>query len=155
MDLTPNWEYVADTVMGGVSRGRITPATIDGRAAMRLTGKVSLDNNGGFIQMAFDLNGGAPIDASDWSGIELDTYGNNEPYELRLRTTDLRRPWQSYRAEFTAAPRWETHRLPFSAFTPHRIDIPFNPAKLRRIGVLAIGRAFDAEIAVAGLRFLR
>lgn len=153
MDLAPNWEFVADTVMGGVSRGSVESVVVAGRMATRLTGRVSLDNNGGFIQMATDLaDDGRILDASRWSGLELDVTGNGETYELRLRTDQLLRPWQSYRTEFRAQAGWHRLRFPFAAFAPHRTETPFDPARLRRIGVLAFGREFEADIAVAGLR---
>jgi len=156
LELSPNWEFVADTVMGGVSTGAISTGTVDGRKATRLAGSVSLDNNGGFVQMAFDLKrSGAVFDASDWAGIELDVYGNEESYDLRLRTDDLSRAWQSYRAAFRAPACWTTVRLPFAGFLPHRTDAPFDPAHLRRIGVLAIGRVFEADVAVSAVRFYR
>jgi hypothetical protein len=50
------WYYFADTVMGGVSRGQILRKEILGRPAMELQGTVSLENNGGFIQIAMDFN---------------------------------------------------------------------------------------------------
>jgi hypothetical protein len=150
--LHPEWEFVADTVMGGESRGAITPATHDGRTGMRLTGDVSLANDGGFVQMACDLADGAAFDASGWSGIEIDVLGNDESYELRLRTCDLDKPWQSYRRAFTAPPAWTTCRFPFDAFEPHRTEAPFDPARLRRLGVVAIGRVFHADVTVAAVR---
>ncbi|MEM6619381.1 MAG: CIA30 family protein [Pseudomonadota bacterium] len=150
--LNPKWAYVADTVMGGVSTGRIDPVSDAGRSAMRLTGRVSLDNNGGFIQMAFDpVPGGPAIDASAFTGIRFETRGNGETYDVSLRTTELKRPWQSYRASFTAGPDWTQVTLPFADFEPNRAPVPFDPAKLRRIGILAIGREFDADVAVAGM----
>ncbi len=154
MELTPKWEYVADTVMGGVSTGQIAHETVDGRKATRLTGAVSLDNNGGFVQMAFDLKAdGSTFDASPFTGIEFEVRGNDESYDLRLRTDQLRRPWHSFRTEIFATPEWQTLRIPFTAFEPHRTDVTFDPARLRRIGILAIGRVFDADVAVAGIRF--
>jgi|GEM_PF-3054151 len=94
----------SDGVMGGMSDGALTSETINGREATRLRGRVSTENNGGFIQMTFDINAsGAPYDARRWSGIELDVLGNNEAYETRLRTSDLDKPWQSFRFEFLAA----------------------------------------------------
>lgn len=156
MELTPDWGYVADSVMGGVSEGRATQERVDGRAAVRLTGRVSLDNNGGFIQVAGDLSArGAVFDASAWTGIAFGSYGNGESYELRLRTDALRRPWQSFRAPFTAPARWVTHQLPFAQFEAHRTEAAFDPARLRRVGFLAIGREFDADLAIAGLRLYR
>jgi len=151
MQINPDWEYVADTVMGGVSTGHITHAQVQGRVATRLTGQVSLDNNGGFVQMAFDLQ----QDASDWTGVEIDVIGNGEVYELRARTDQLTRPWQSFRAEFTAPQEWTAVRIPFGDLTPRKTDATFDPAQLRRLGIVAIGREFAADIAVSGLRFYR
>ncbi|KIN61182.1 Complex I intermediate-associated protein 30 [Sulfitobacter noctilucae] len=154
MNLSPVWEYVADTVMGGVSTGQIEPIAMDGMIATRLTGDVSLDNDGGFVQMAFDLRpDGAALDASAFTGIEITVRGNDEPYDLRLRTDQLERPWQSFRTDFQATPEWQTLRIPFASVTPHRTDVLFDPARLRRIGVLAIGREFHADITVAQIGF--
>ena len=142
--------------MGGVSRGTLTRETVAGRTAIRLRGKVSLENNGGFVQMALDLlPDGAPIDASQWRGVEIDVYGNEEDYALNLRTSDLTRPWQSYRQTFRAASRWETVRLPFESFVPSRTETPLNTRRLRRLGVIGIGRQFDADVAIGGVRFFR
>lgn len=155
-ELSPDWEYVADSVMGGVSTGGIAHETLHGRVAMRLTGRVSLENNGGFVQMAFDLRpDGSALDAGGWSGIEMDVIGNGEAYDLRLRTDQLARPWQSFRADFVASPEWSTQRIAFAEITPHRTEARFDPARLRRIGILAIGRALDVDIAVSGIRFYR
>ncbi|APE42803.1 NADH:ubiquinone oxidoreductase complex i intermediate-associated protein 30 [Sulfitobacter alexandrii] len=156
MELTPDWEFVADTVMGGVSTGEARREVVAGRNAMRLTGDVSLENDGGFVQMAFDLQpGGGPIDASAWTGVALDVRGNGEAYDLRLRTSDLSRPWQSFRCDFIAGPDWQTLTFPFSEFEPHRTEATFDPARLRRIGVLGIGRVFHADVAVAAVRLVR
>lgn len=156
MELAPTWEYVSDTVMGGVSAGTIKTESVDGREATRLTGRVSLKNNGGFIQMAFALHQNArPFDASMWSGIEIDVLGNDEAYDLRLRTDQLTRPWQSYRTSLMAAQEWTTFRHSFVGFESHRTEKPFDPSCLRRIGILAIGREFDADISVSAVRFYR
>ena len=152
--ITPNWEFVADTVMGGRSTGQIVETRINGRDAMRLEGEVSLENDGGFVQMATDLSeNDEPLDATAFAGIEIDVLGNNEDYELRIRTTDLTRPWQSYPHTFTASPEWRTIRIAFDDLGAHRTDAPFDPAHLRRLGIVAIGRVFQADVAVAGLRF--
>ncbi len=149
-----SWALLTDSVMGGVSRGRLEATTIEGRPALRMSGLVRLDNDGGFIQMALDLApDGGPIDASAWSGIELDLRGNGEAYGLHLRTMAVTRPWQSYRQTFIVPRRWTTLHLPFKGFTPHRLDAPFDPKQLRRLGLVAIGRAFEADLALGGLRF--
>lgn len=150
------WELFTDTVMGGVSRATMAREIVEGRTAIRLRGDVSLENNGGFVQIALDFRpDGGSIDASSWSGIELDVLGNAEEYALNLRTTDLNRPWQSYRQTFKAAPRWETVRLLFSDFAPNRTEIPLDLHRLRRMGIIGIGRAFRADVSLGGVRFFR
>jgi hypothetical protein len=154
MDISPDWEFVADQVMGGVSTGQVEQVQVAGRQVTHLTGTVSLDNNGGFVQMAFDLqpDGGA-FDASGFTGLEFEVFGNDEVYDLRLRTTALTRPWQSFRTEFIATTKWTTIRVPFTDITPNKTDAAFDAKDLRRIGILAYGRKMQADVAVAAIRF--
>jgi len=50
------WSGITDQVMGGKSNGSLTREDdIGGKTANVLRGKVSLANNGGFVQMATDL----------------------------------------------------------------------------------------------------
>jgi hypothetical protein len=148
------WQLVTDRVMGGVSDGTLVRETVSGRPALRMRGDVSLENNGGFVQMALDLGpDGNVVDASAWAGIELDVIGNDEDYGVHLRTDAVGRPWQSYRQNFRAGAVWRTVRLAFTDFVPHRIQAPLNVRRLRRIGLVAIGRAFAADLAVGGARF--
>lgn len=148
------WVLVSDRVMGGISNGGMARETVAGRDAIRMTGGVSLENNGGFLQVALDLGeAGAVVDASAWDGIRLDVFGNDQVYNLHLRTSDLRRPWESYRQSFHALPKWTTVFLPFRDFMPHRTERPLNLTRLRRVGVVAIGREFEADVAIADIRF--
>ena len=149
------WRLMTDQVMGGVSAGSMTRDVVAGRAAIRLRGEVSLENSGGFVQMALDLSpDGGAVDASGWRGVELDVFGDGQAYNLHLRTDALTRPWQSYRQTFTAPAEWRTILLSFDAFVPHRTEAPLDARRLRRIGVVAIGRAFSPDLALGGLRFL-
>ncbi|WP_297186401.1 CIA30 family protein [uncultured Porticoccus sp.] len=148
------WRLVTDGVMGGLSEGTLTRESICNRLALRMSGRVSLENNGGFLQMALDLSGDqSAVDAGAWQGIELDVCGPAEEYAVHLRTTELSRPWQSYRQPFEVKPEWQTVRLPFNDFVAHRTETPLNLGKLKRIGLVAIGRAFEADLALSGLRF--
>ncbi|MEO9575454.1 MAG: CIA30 family protein [Tateyamaria sp.] len=155
MKLSPNWEYVADTVMGGESQGQARQETVAGRKAIRLTGAVSLDNNGGFVQIAFDLAEGRDFDARSYAGLVFEVLGNGETYDLRLRTRALNRPWQSFRTSFVAPDKWTKVRVPFDALAAHRTDAEFDPATLRRIGILAIGKVMQADISISTIRFYR
>jgi hypothetical protein len=150
------WQLFTDRVMGGVSDGSMVREIVAGQPAIRMRGDVSLENNGGFAQISLDLApDGQAVDVSAWSGLELDVFGNGEEYGVHLRTSDLTRPWQSYRQSFRADPQWRTIPFRFQEFVPHRTDVPLDTRRLRRIGVVAIGRAFSADLAVGGVRFIK
>jgi len=82
------WMGITDRVMGGVSNGSLSRETIDGRASNVLRGNVSLENNGGFVQMATDLSLEPSVDlyvdASDYDGIELDVYCEEDVEEEKF-----------------------------------------------------------------------
>ena len=149
-ELETTWRAVSDRVMGGVSRPEIALDEIDGHACLRLTGDVRLENDGGFIQASLDLTSAdGTLDASTYRGIRLVVHGNDERYSVHLRTPDNVRPWQSYRAHFIAEAEWQTVDLPFSAFAPHRLKTALDVTRLRRLGLVAIGHAFSADLAIA------
>lgn len=148
------WALISDRIMGGVSEGTMKREVVQDRDAIRMQGSVSLDNNGSFLQMALDLGeAGCDVDARKWDGIQLDVLGNEQFYNLHLRTSGLRHSWDSYRQTFASTSKWKTIQLPFSDFVPHRMQLPLNIAGLRRIGIVAIGREFKADISVADIRF--
>jgi hypothetical protein len=152
------WRLATDQVMGGVSRARMDLETIEGRAALCLRGEVSLANNGGFVQVNLGLSreGSSPkrsgpagtLDATGYTGVRLLVRGNGEVYKVHLKTPDCVRPWQSYRADLLADGAWREVRLPFEDFEPHRLDAPLDTKRLARIGIVAIGRAMEAEVCV-------
>ena len=151
-----HWEALSDKVMGGVSHAHMRRLTHLGRACIELSGEVSLENNGGFVQLALDLEpNGRSTDARSYTGVRLLVSGNGEQYGVHLRTAGLARPWQSYRAQFKAHDAWVEVTLPFSSFVPHRVDGQLDLRMLRRLGFVAIGRAFNAELRIAHLEFYR
>lgn len=150
-----SWQIFTDRVMGGVSDGTMSRELVAGRPAIRMRGNVSLENNGGFVQISLDLAPGKAVDVSSWHGIELNVLGNGESYAMHLRTADLSRPWQSYRQSFKADPEWRSVELPFKDFVPHRTDVPLNIRRLKRIGIVAIGRPFVADVSVGSVRFVK
>jgi hypothetical protein len=150
--LGTRWRGVSDQVMGGISEATVSHGVIDGRPSLRMTGDVRLENDGGFIQAALDLApSGYTLDASDFSGVRIVVLGNGEKYSVHLRTPDNVRPWQSYRAYFTAGSDWNTMDLPFETFVPYRLETSLDTTRRRRIGLVAIGRAFYADLAVSEL----
>ena len=151
--LGPAWRFFTDGVMGGVSTGGMSAETVQGRSALCLHGQVRLENNGGFIQMALELP--ALPEAQAWRGVELQVLGNGHRYGLHLRTADMTMPWQAWRAGFEAGASWQTLRLPFTAFEGYRTGGTLRPADVRRIGLVAIGERFDAELCLARLAMYR
>jgi hypothetical protein len=141
----------SDRVMGGVSDATLTRASLDGRRCVRLTGHVTRDRGGGFIQLAIDLGGESGFDASASAGVEIDVLGNDLDYNLHLRTPDCTWYGHAYRLTFHAAAHWRTLRFPWSAFEPHGVTVPLDTARLRRIGLLGWMRDFDADLALARL----
>ncbi|WP_217354459.1 MULTISPECIES: CIA30 family protein, partial [unclassified Ruegeria] len=107
------WHYVADTVMGGVSSGQVQFISDGDVAFARLTGTVSTENNGGFIQLRRKLpdrpDGGV-------SGVRLLVRGNSERYFVHLRTRGTVLPWQYYQAAFATFNEWTEVYLPLSGF---------------------------------------
>jgi hypothetical protein len=143
------WRLATDQVMGGVSEATMQWRRVDGRPALCLTGDVSLENNGGFVQVNLDLGRGSALDAEAFSGIRLLVRGNGATYNVHLKTPATVLPWQSYRAAFVADTDWREVRLPFADFSPHRLNARLDTRRLRRLGIVAIGRAMHADICIA------
>ncbi|NOT97811.1 MAG: CIA30 family protein [Sideroxydans sp.] len=150
-----SWRAVSDTVMGGVSRAELHATLVAGKPCLCLSGSVSLENNGGFIQASLDLDEHGLLDATGFSGIQIEVCGNNESYNVHLRTGDTQVVWQSYRYSFTADTNWKTLRIPFADFMPHRIQLGLNTSQLRRIGIVAIGRKMEADICFSRIAVYR
>ena len=49
------WRYIADDVMGGISKGSVEFKRIQESSIAILKGNVTTENNGGFIQIRRDL----------------------------------------------------------------------------------------------------
>lgn len=149
------WRLGTDQVMGGISTADLKPGRHGDRGWLRLSGTVSTANSGGFVQMALDPAGGKHWNASTFTGLQLLVSGNGEKYNVHLRTSDLRLPWQSYRAEFVTEPEWRVIRIPFSSFEAYRIKTRLDTSRLIRLGLVAIGRNFAADLCLGDLRFYR
>jgi len=149
------WSLVTDGVMGGISDGRLDPAVKDDRSCLRLRGEVRLENNGGFIQGALAVPDAVLAEITNYAGVLLEVYGNGERYNVHLRTRDLWLPWQSYRATFQAMPQWQTVYLPFAEFEPYRTGKALDTRRLKRIGIVAIGRAFSADLCIGKVGLYR
>ena len=151
------WKLFTDRVMGGVSTGAVAMEIVHGRRALRMRGLISLERNGGFVQMARALGvpGAAERDASAYTGIALTVYGAPGRYFVHLRTLDTRMPWQYYSAPLPVSGTWTEVRLDWAAFTPHALVTPMDISRLLRLGVVAGFSAFAADIALSHLAFFR
>ena len=144
------WRGFSDRVMGGVSDASMDRDTVANVNCARLTGTVTRESNGGFIQMALYFGSDeAELDGSAYRGVELKVFGNNEDYNVHLRTADCGWYDQSYRHTFFAKPEWQSVRIPFSEFEANSVTAPLNSARVNRIAILGWMREFQADIALA------
>ncbi|RMA43616.1 CIA30 family protein [Rhodophyticola porphyridii] len=141
-----DWTYLADTVMGGVSEGN---AALHGEA-LRLSGSVSTENRGGFIQARTALPDGLPPAAT---ALRLRVRGNEQRYFIHLRTTGSRLPWQYYQAGFDAPLDWVDVTIPLADFTPSggMLRARIRPEDIRSLGLVAYGRDHQADVSLAAL----
>ena len=65
-----NWAFFTDGVMGGLSQGKAIIANVDGVDCYHMTGNVTTENNGGFIQIRSQLK--PTISTKDYEGIYLE-----------------------------------------------------------------------------------
>jgi len=150
------WRSFSDQVMGGLSEGRHRFEEWGGERCVRLTGEVSLDNNGGFIQVALALESrNRAFDASPYLGIRIRVRGNQARYYLHLRSTQTQRPWQYYAADFEATDEWRTLEIPFSRFKAENLQEALNTGELLRMALVGAWQEFKVDVAVSRIEFYR
>ncbi len=147
------WTYIADNVMGGVSKGGVEFDLGDGDDHALLSGNVSTANNGGFIQIRRQLK---DIDLSKAKSIRLYARGNNEKYYIFLRSTGTILPWQYYSYEFTVNEEYNEFIMPIKDFkrSGALLAKQINPKKITSVAIVAYGRDHAAEIYVKKLEFI-
>ncbi len=147
------WTYIADNVMGGISDGVVEFNLVDSNVYALLSGNVSTENNGGFIQIRRELKN---IDLSKAKSIRLYAKGNNEKYYIFLRTTGTILPWQYYSHEFTVNEEYNEFIMPIKDFKKSGTLLAkqVNPKKITSVAIVAYGRDHVAEIYVKELEFI-
>ena len=147
------WTYIADNVMGGISDGGVEFNLVDSNVYALLSGNVSTENNGGFIQIRKELKN---IDLSKARSIRLYARGNNEKYFIFLRTTGTILPWQYYSHEFTVNEEYNEFIMHIQDFkkSGSLLAKQIIPKKITSIGIVAYGRDHYAELYVKELEFL-
>lgn len=107
------WDSLGDQVMGGQSDGALVHSA---EGVGLFQGTVRLDNGGGFASVKADLP--EPVDASQWTGIELLAKGDGKTYKIGLRNSTNRRTIVYQHAFTPGTEEWSRIRLPFSEFIP-------------------------------------
>ena len=150
-DQPSSWMMISDRVMGGVSSAELRQEKRDNSHCSCLSGRTSLDNNGGFVQMKFDIQ--SSLLRTGYQGIFIELYGSAHEYNLHIKTTQLTRPWQSFRYSLAVAPQWTRFIVPYEQLQAHRTDAELEPTKITSIAVVAIGQEFDVDVCVRRLGF--
>ena len=151
-DPETRWSYFADSVMGGVSTGQATFVSEGSESFVRLTGYVSTDNNGGFIQVRTMVENPLPAGIN---GIRLIVRGNGETYFTHLRTRGMIFPWQYYQAQFEAGADWQEILIPLTEFRRSGLFLSSEPGanRISSIGIVAYGRDHQADVSVSEMSF--
>jgi hypothetical protein len=148
------WCMFTDRVMGGVSDAEQAVTEVAGRPALRLTGTVSLANNGGFVQSAFTPR--QALDGRPYTGLRLAVKGNGEEgYYVFLRTRATFMPWSFFSAPIPATTEWTDIEIPWSAFKRNSVWVGLNPGHIRQIGIVAYAREMQADIALGSMALYR
>ncbi len=131
---SPYWNLVTDQVMGGVSNAQVQHDA----EGVHLLGHVSLENNGGFIQI--QLAKPANLRTELYQGVFIEWRSEHpEAFELLIKSSQLWMPWQSYRATALAEAEWQTLFIPFAQFTPYKTQTRLRLDKITKFSVLAGG----------------
>lgn len=155
--LGTQWEGFTDRVMGGVSDMTATVVPGDAGPVLRMRGRVSLENNGGFIQVRLPLATRArPFDAGAFRGVALTVRGSGSGYYVHLRSTRTRFPWSYYAAELPVSGEWTRVELPFDSFgSEYMMSSALDPSRLLSVAVVAAKKEFAADIEVARVELYR
>lgn len=149
------WQAFTDGVMGGRSRMDAGFVQEGDETVLRMTGSVSLENNGGFIQVRLPLTERGFFDASAYSAIAVETRGRPGEYYIHLRSQQTRLPWQHFKAPIPLDDTWQRTVIPFSSFLPDSVRGPLDPSRLTSVGIVAGGTAFDGDISIRRIELVR
>ena len=135
-DAAQKWQAVNDGVMGGVSEGRFK---ITADKTMEFSGRLSLENNGGFASVRtkltnFDIHGGDTL--------VVRVKGDGREYVLNIYTKSRRMAF-SYRAPLpTTRDEWTEVSVPLDEFVPtsfgNRVEgmAPVEPDQINSLGFM-------------------
>lgn len=114
------WYIVNDGVMGGLSKGYLK--LTDGGYAL-FSGYVSLDNNGGFTSIRYDMK---LIEFDNKSKFVIKVKGDGKDYQFRVKSDSNQR--YSYIKTFSTTGEWQTIEIAFNdmypSFRGRILDLP-------------------------------
>jgi hypothetical protein len=146
-DSIKNWEFITDQVMGGVSYGNAEYISEGDREFARMTGAVSLENNGGFIQIRKKVTEDF---SKNISALKIEVRGNNQEYYIHIRTTGTILPWQYYQAPFLVTDNWKTLDINLIDFKRSGVMLSkkINPKNIKSIAIVAYGKEHEAFVDI-------
>jgi outer membrane protein assembly factor BamB len=148
--LSTTWRGFTDQVMGGISTGSHNFEVLHEKRCIRLKGRVSLENNGGFVMISLGTsNGQQPLNASAYKGLRMVVRGNGEDYYVHLKTNQTPGHAQYYETSFRAPDKWQLIEIPFDSFRGKNVDETINISQIWRIGIVGAWREFEADVAVS------
>ena len=144
-----SWRFFTDGVMGGLSEGTVKKDNIQGIQCYKMSGDVTTENNGGFIQIRLDLDPKNEI--NKYEGLYLKIYGNNQKYYLHIRAGLTLAPWQYYSHSFITNNQWTTIKTPLKDFKRSNFYQPkkLDNQKIKTIGLVAGFDNYEADICLA------
>ena len=151
-ETSKSWTFISDQVMGGVSFGKYNHINENNNSYIRLSGFVSLENNGGFIQVKKETAG---KEEKLQKGIKVRLRGNNQYYFIHLRTKFTLLPWQYYQSKMFASEKWNLSDLKLSTFKRSGFMLPkkINPRYITSLAIVAYGREHRVNVDVDEIIF--
>jgi hypothetical protein len=147
------WTAISDQVMGGVSTAALRQCERHSSVCSCLTGRTSLENNGGFVQMRLDIE--PSWSGADYQGVFIELCGAAHEYNLHVKTSQLDKPWQSFRSALQVSAQWTRFIVPYEQLHAHRTTAQLEPGAIKSVAVVAIGAAFDVDVCVRRFGFFR
>ena len=151
-DNQENWEFISDQVMGGVSFGSYEILNEGNLSFLKLTGFVSLENNGGFIQVRKKIKG---LKNMNFKGIKINSRGNDKEYFIHIRTKFTLLPWQYYQGKFSVNSEWQEIKINLSEFKRSGSLLPKNvkAQHIVSVAIVAFGKKHRVNLEVSEIAF--
>ena len=169
------WEGFTDRVMGGRSEMSVTVVPDGDDRVLRMRGRVSLENNGGFIQVRVPLADRGAFDAREYEGVAVELRVRNAgSYYVHMRTAQNLAPWTYFAQQIPSTLAADSRddgrqdddqhndgrlivQLPFEGFESELMFGSPRP-NLRRVRSLALVAAsdnFEADIELSRIWLYR